>query len=252
MINPSELMGKAYYEDSNYMSVSSYKQYLKCEYGGLQPFGESTVPMLVGSFVDAFVEGTLDEFRAEHPEILSSRGTRKGELKSEFILAEKICEYITKDKVFSQFMSGQKQTVMDGEIAGVPWKIKMDSYSPHIAISDLKVMASITNRNGEFIDFITPYGYDLQLAVYQSIVFQNTGERLPCFICAIEKSDPINSVIVQIPQDHMDAVLYMVKQNAEHFYHIRQGLIEPVKCGHCKHCVSARSVTPIISLGDLV
>ena len=252
MINPPELLGKAYYEDSSYFSVSSYKQFLKCEYAGTQPFGDPTSSMMVGSYVDAFIEGTLEEFKAEHPEIISSRGSSKGELKSEFKLAEQICTYIENDPVFMQFMSGEKQTAMTGEITGVPWKIKMDSYVPNKAISDLKIMANITNQDGEYIDFITRWGYDIQMAVYQEIVYQNTGEKLPCFICAVEKKDPLNSVIVHLPQNHLDAVLYTVKQQAQKFWSIKTGESEPEYCGHCRHCLPLRKGTPLISLEDLV
>jgi len=234
------------------MSVSSYKKYKHCEYAGTKPFGEPTPSMLIGSYVDAWIEGTLDEFREEHPNIYSSRGKTKGMLKSEFKLAEEICRYIENDKVFMQFMSGDKQTVMTGEIEGVPFKIKMDSYSKGVAINDLKVMADVTNRRGEFIDFITPWGYDIQMACYQEIVYQNTGERLPTFICAVEKKKPLNSAIVQIPQYHLDAVLFEVKQRVERYYQIRQGLIIPDRCGKCKTCISEQTETKIMTLEDLI
>lgn len=253
MINPPELnTDELYFADKSRFSVSSYKQFLKCEYSGTIGFGQPTSAMLVGSYVDAYVSGELEKFVEQHPEIISSRGATKGSLKSEFALAEEICKYIDNDKVFSQFMSGDKQTVMTGEIAGVPWRIKMDSYSKGIAISDLKVMANITNRNGDYIDFVTQFGYDIQMAVYQNIVFQNTGERLPCFICAVSKTEPINSIIINIPQHHLDAVLYEVKQNAPRFWEVKNGLVSPKMCGKCNHCIQSRKTTPIISLEDLV
>lgn len=253
MINPVELStDDLYYADANYFSVSAYKSFSKCEYSALFPESKKTTPLLVGSYVDRYVEGTLDIWLSEHPECFVSTGKNKGELKAPFKEAQQICEYISNDKVFSQFMSGEKQMVMTGDINGVPWKIKIDSYSPHIAINDLKVMATITDRSGKYIDFITPWGYDIQMAVYQEIVRQNTGELLPCFICAVSKTDPINSVIVNIPQYILDTTLYTVMENAPHYWMVKQGCETPIKCGKCATCLRERKGTPIINLEDII
>lgn len=253
MINPKELSNdELYYKDKKYMSVSRYKKLLHCELDGTNDWSTPTDSMLVGSYVDSFVEGTLNNFKENHPEIISTRGATKGELKKEFQMADQICEHITNDPIFSQFMSGEKQVVMTGEIAGVPFKIKMDSYSKGIAINDLKVMASVTNKRGEYIDFITGWGYDIQLACYQEIVRQNTGEQLPCYICAVTKETPINSIIINIPQHILDRRLYDVQENINHFYDVFTGEVEAIGCGKCKYCISQRRETPIISMEELV
>lgn len=240
-----------YFEDEYYFSVSRFKRFRDCEKKGMQPWGDPTPSMLIGSYVDAYIEGTLDKFKEEHPEIISTRGASKGGLKSEFQLAERIIDHITKDKIFMQFMSGEKQTIMTGDIMGVPFKIKMDSYSPGIAINDLKVMATVTRKDGRYIDFITPWGYDIQLACYQEIVRQNTGEKLPCFICAVTKENPINSVIVQIPQTILDIALYQVESTIQRYYDIWMGATDPIGCGVCDVCVESRKETPIISLTEI-
>ena len=242
-----------YYEDDEYMSVSAFKKLRKCEIDGRQVYVKSkSSALLIGSYVDSFIEGTLDKFKEENPEVFSSRGASKGELKAEFKQAEQICNFIMNDKVFAQFMSGEKQTIMTGEIAGVPFKIKMDSYSPNIAINDLKVMRSVTDSKGNFTDFITPWGYDIQLACYQEIVKQNTGKKLPCYICAVTKETPINSVIVNIPQVILDRALYEVESLIEHLYDVKMGKVSPVGCGVCGTCISTRNTTPIISMIDLM
>lgn len=252
MINPVELStDDLYFSDTKYMSVSRYKKLKHCEVGGLSDFDGSSIPLLVGSYVDSYVEGTLDKFIEEHPEIISSRGVTKGELKSDFKQAEEICRYIDNDKILQDFLSGEKQVVMTGEINGVPFKIKMDSYSKGIAISDLKIMRTITDNKGNYYDFISSWGYDIQLAVYQEIVFQNTGERLPTYIAVVTKENPINSAIVHIPQEVLDSRLEEVGENATRFYEIWQGLTIPIGCGKCKSCISRRISTPIISLETL-
>jgi hypothetical protein len=243
-----------YYEDDEYMSVSAFKKLKNCEVDGKTVYDESnkTDAMMVGSYVDAFVEGTLDKFKEENPSIFSSRGTTKGELKSEYRNADLICEFIKNDKHLQQFLSGQKQTIMTGEIGGIPFKIKMDAYSPSIAICDLKVMKTITDSKGNFIDFITPWGYDIQMACYQEIVRQNTGEQLPCYICAVTKESPINSAIIHIPQDMLNTALYTVESEIQHLYDVKMGKVEPIGCGVCNTCITKRATTPIISLGDIL
>ena len=248
----AELTSANYFEDDNYMSVSAFKKFRKCEIDGRVPFGTMTDSMLIGSYVDAYVEGTMDEFIEKYPQVFSSRGATKGELKTEYKNADEICKFIDNDHIFSQFMSGEKQTIMVGEINGVPFKIKMDSYSPHIAINDLKVMRTVTNPQGEYYDFITQWGYDIQLACYQEIVRQNTSEQLPCFICAVTKEIPINSVIVQIPQYILDKALYKVEAEIQRYYDVKMGKEQPIGCGKCKSCISARVSTPIISMEDFV
>lgn len=243
-----------YYQDDEYMSVSTFKKLRHCEVDGRIVYDNSSPSdaMLVGSYVDAFVEGTLDKFKEEHPEIISTRGASKGELKSEYKQADVICDFIKNDKTLSQFLSGDKQGIMTGKISGIPFKIKMDSYSPHIAISDLKVMRSITNSKGEYYNFISAWGYDIQLACYQEIVRQNTGEQLPCFICALTKENPINSAVINIPQEILNQALYIVQSEIQHLYDVKMKNVEAVGCGRCNSCISMRKETPIISMFDLI
>jgi len=246
------LTAENYYEQDEYMSVSAFKKFQKCELDGLEQFNSSSTAMLVGSYVDAYVEGTLDKFKEEHPELYSTTGKNKGELKVDYKQAEEICKYIDNDKVIQQFLSGDKQTIMTGTIAGVPFKIKMDSYAQTKAIVDLKIMRSVTDTSGNYIDFITQWGYDTQLACYQEVVFQNTGLRLPCFIVAVTKETPINSVVIQIPQEILTRALERVKIDIEHYYDVKMKKVEAVGCGVCATCISKRKVTPIISMYDIM
>ena len=71
-----------------YMSCSQFKDFLKCEEMALAKISgdyrfPATNAMLIGSYVDAHYEGTLDIFKAKHPEIFKRDGT----LKSDFTKA---------------------------------------------------------------------------------------------------------------------------------------------------------------------
>lgn len=247
----NNLTTENYFEDTGHLSVSKFKRLMRCENQGLSEWGNPTPSMLVGSYVDAHVEGTLEQFKEEHPEIISTRGATKGQLKTEFKQANEIIDFIDNDENLQNFLSGEKQRIMTGEIKGTPWKIMMDSYDEGVSIVDLKVMRSITNSDGSYYDFISAWGYDIQLAVYQEIVRQNTGKQLPVYIAVVTKESPINSAIVHIDQHTLDLAMVLVETHTERFYDLMTGKLFPIGCGTCKTCISRRNKTPIISLDEL-
>ena len=154
-----------------YMGASQFKAFDRCEAAAIaETVGEyekeKTTSLLVGSYVDAHFEGTLDLFKAKNPEIF----TRSGDLKSEYKKAENIIQRIERDRLFTEFMSGEKQVIKTGEIEGVPVKIKMDSYFPGDKIVDLKIMrdfAPVYVEGKGRLNFIEAWGYDIQAASYQ-------------------------------------------------------------------------------------
>lgn len=253
MINPDFLStDELYFADKEFMSVSRFKKFLKCEVDGMTDWSEPTSSMKVGSYVDAHMSGVLDKFKEDNPDIISSRGVSKGQLKAEFKKAEEVIEFMDNDPTIQQFLNGDKQTSMTGKIAGVPFKIKIDIYSEGIAINDLKCMQTITNSDGEYYDFISKWGYHYQMGAYQEIVRQNTGNILPCFIIAVTKESPVNSAIINIPQTTLDVALYEILGNIGRFYDIWKGEVDPIGCGKCKSCIGSRKETPIISMDELL
>ena len=188
MSNLIALTPENYYsQEANmqYVSVSQYKDFngttgkLGCEaYAMAKLRGEveevSTTPLLVGSYVDAYFEGTLPTFSAQHPEIFSSRGKTAGELKAEYKQASAMIDRAEKDKVFMQYMAGDKQVIMTGEINGIPVKIKIDSCDGK-RITDLKTVKSVTETFyakdlGQRLNFCEWWGYDLQGAVIEKYI----------------------------------------------------------------------------------
>ena len=121
-----------YFSQNNnrkYCGSSQFKQFMKCPakamaiLNGEWEEGDS-VALLVGSYVDAYFEGTLDEFKAQHPQIFK----KDGSLKAEYTHANRIIERVSRDELFMKYMSGRKQVIKTGLIEGVPFKIKIDSY----------------------------------------------------------------------------------------------------------------------------
>lgn len=231
----------------HYMSVSQFKAFEKCQASALAEINgeyerdEKSTPLLVGSYVDAYFEGTLEQFKQDYPEIFKRDGT----LKAEYIQAEAIIERIQRDKLFTEFMGGEKQVIMTGEICGVPVKIKIDSLLPD-KIVDLKIMRDFENvRDAEkgFLPYFEAWGYDIQGAVYQEIVRQNTGKVLPFYLAAATKEKTPDIDIVYMNPKSLDFALEQFKANVELYDAIKKGVIEPERCGKCDYCKSTKVLT---------
>lgn len=238
-----------------YMSVSQLKSFRKCEAQAFAEINgeyarEVTTALLVGSYVDAFFEGTLDDFKANHPEIL----LKNGGLKSDFALAETMIERVCRDEEFMKYMDGEKQRIFTGEIAGVPFKGKLDVYHEGRCIVDLKTVRSFEEiwQNGVKISFVEAWEYDTQGAVYQELVYQNTGEKLPFVIAAVTKEKVPDIALVSVPQERLDSRLEAVKQYAPRCQSIKNGEIQPEKCCKCDYCKATRKLNGVIDYRELV
>lgn len=245
--------------NKEYMSVSQYKDFagtygkMACEFSAVEKLEErweqkKTTPLLVGSYVDSYFEGTLEEFKKENPEIF----TQKGELKANYKQAERIIARMERDPLFMQYMSGEKQVIMTGELFGAEWKIKIDSFVRGIAITDLKVMASITKlewvKDIGYLDFVRYWGYDIQGAIYQEIVYQNTGERLPFYIAAGTKEEEPNIEVIQVTQNYLDEAKHMVETNMPRILRVKNGEAEPDRCEMCDCCRHTKVLKRPISI----
>lgn len=207
--------------------------------------------MVVGSFVDAFFDNTLDKFKEEHPECF----TQKGELKAAYKRAEKMIERCTQDEYFMKFMGGQKQVIMTGFWAGCDWKIKMDSFIPGKLICDLKTSQDIRKTwrvEGGYATFIEAFNYDKQLALYQKIVEINTGEKLPCYIAVVTKEEYPDIEIIEIDQPTLDFALEQIKENIDNVLAVKDGEVVPSRCGHCNYCKSTKKLMKPINYRDLI
>jgi len=227
-----------YRTNHDYLSFSTFSKYLECEAAARAHYKEpSSTAMLVGSYVDAHFSGESEQFRGEHPEIYNAK---TGELKADFKQANSIIERIESDEVFMKAMSGEKQRIMTGEIDGVPVKIKMDSYIPDKAIVDLKVMKDFKKAWSDsfrsYTSFVEAFNYDIELALFQEVVFQNTGKRLPCYLACITKEDPADVAILSFPQDKLDEAMKIFRSHLPRIKGIMEGKIAPHRCNTCAYC----------------
>ena len=241
-----------YYQSTEFMSVSLFKQFQRCPAcamaqlrGEWKP--EKSKALLLGSFVDEALTGTdesMREFLFTNEQDIFKRGGGKY---AEFVQAEETIERIKQQPLMMHYLSGEHQRVMTGEIEGVPFKIKMDSYQPGEYIADLKYMASLRSPN-LFEPMIKYWGYDMQAACYQEIVRQNTGETLPFYFVVATKEKPAHLEVGEINQFNMDEALENVKKNIKRYWDMKNGDIEAERCEayDCVYCTTTKKITQAI------
>ncbi len=278
-----KLTNKNYYgaaASNAFMSVSQFKQFQKCEAMAMAELkGEYVRPksdaLLLGSFVDEMLTGTKKsqiKFVAENYSELFQKSSKiyvamnkLEDVKSQvafvtdyysdifhtdnkpyatIVQALETIDRIKKQPLMMEHLSGKHQTIMTGEIAGVPFKIKMDSYHPDKIIVDLKYMASLRSPN-LFEPMVKYWGYDIQGAVYQEIVYQNTGKRLPFCLDIGTKEKPAHLAVAEIKQYDLDEALEKVIKNAPRYQAIKNGEIEPERCEEydCNYCTETAIIT---------
>ena len=241
--------------NKKYTGSSQIKSFLSCEARTIAELNEEwdepkSDSMLVSSYIDEAISGTLDTFKEQNPQIF----TRTGDLKAQYKIAEKVLEQIHDDPMFLKYIkTGENQVIMTGKISEVPVKIKIDSYFKDKAIIDLKAIKDMNLLWNEEIhqkvNFIDYYDYLLQAALYQEIVRQNTGKQLPFIIAVCTKQEYSERALLSIPQEELDMKLEFLKQYLPHIQELKEGKIEPSYCGKCDYCKSLAKCDKIYEYG---
>lgn len=243
--------------DQVYCSASQYKDFEGCpirpgcEERALKTISgefvpETTKAMLMGSILDALWENDDPEYILQRfPDCVSSKGATKGQLKAEYQQIINIYQRTLREEKFCAYMSGDKQTIMTGVIEGLPFKIKIDSFIPGKAITDLKTTQSLDRNfryfipdSGERVPFYIAFGYDIQLAIYREIVRQNTGDTLRCYLAAVDKKPHPICDIIELTPKILDEALEGIKRNCADIIALKNGEVKPIRCNNseCDYC----------------
>lgn len=249
-----------------YMGSTQFKGFQRCEAAELARLRgayrrEKTPALLVGGYVDAYFEGTLDRFKEENPGIFR----RDGALRAELLQAETIIRRMEADGLYMLLMSGEKQVIRTGELAGVPFKIKMDSLlSPAAcaaisrrfpaaaeafglgngAIVDQKVVRSFADVWDETrrVRWWKYWRYDLQGAIYQAV----EGRMLPFILAAGTKEEQPDLQAVYLRDQVLEAALAEVEALTPRFQAVKEGRERPRRCGRCAYCRATRRLSGIL------
>lgn len=257
-------------EEANreYMSVSQWKDFHGClGLHGCEAMAmaklsgsfkqEMNLALLIGSYVDAYFEGTLDQFIIEHPEVFTKASIDKGnpQLLKIYENANKMIARCERDTLFMGYMAGDKQTIFTAEMFGAKWKIKIDSYLKGVAIVDLKTSQNMRKiysvKDTGAVNFVEYLGYIYQLAVYQKVTEIATGEHLPCFIAGVSKEKVADIEIIWIPDEYMKVALAEIEASMPMILMVKNGEVEPTSCGKCDYCKENRVLTEAIPFYDL-
>lgn len=240
-----------------YCGASQFKSFLKCPAKALAKIKgeyveEQTEALLIGSYIDAYFSNEMEDFKIKNGEKMFKKD---GTLKAEYKKADQIIECIENDPQMKKSLSGEHQVIMTGEIAGVPFKIKIDSYFPDKLIVDQKVMKDMepiwNDEIGYKENFVEHWGYNIQGAIYQEIVYQNTGKKLPFVLSVVTKEKVPSKALLRIDQEDLDIALDEVKHYAPIFDKMKKGLIPVEKCGKCDYCKETTMVEKIVSYHEL-
>lgn len=240
-----KLTADNYYTPSPYMSASQFKAFLNCEACALAEADgewrrEPSSALIQGQYVDAYFTGNVEEFREKHPELFKKDGT----LKSTYSVCEAAIDRIERDPVAFAHLQGDKQVIITGEIEGVPCKGKLDVLHDD-RIVDLKCMRDFAPvwKDGERLDFIRAWGYDIQAFFYTELVRQQYGKDLPFYILAVTKEASPDLMLVEIPDWLINSAGEVVRHFIKRFDGIKKHEIEPKRCGRCAYCKETKRLT---------
>ena len=205
-----------------------------------------TTALLVGSYIDAYVEGNIDEFIEKHPEVISSRGASKGQLKAEYRAAEKMINRFERDAFFMSYLEGEKQRIYEGVIGGVPFKAMADIVADDKTV-DFKTVANFDEMwlDGQKVSFIRYWGYDIQGAIYQELRRQTDGKKLPFYLACVTKEPVPDIAVIQIGDEIMAERLKEIEYAAGRYQAIKMGLIDPVRCEKCDWCKATKELKEV-------
>lgn len=251
-----ELNSRNYFDleaGREYFSASQVKSFKKCEASALAEInGDYIRPMstalTVGQYVDEALTGDLESWLPNHPEILKRDGT----LKADYEGAKLMVERAMRDPLFMEYMDGEYQQIITGELFGVPFKAKYDVLHDD-KIVDLKTvrdMSPVYLPGQGRVDFATAWDWPLQMAIYQRLYEQKTGKRLPCYLAVITKETPADIAVIQVEQERMDAEMAWLEQLLPRYEAIKSGAIEPERCEKCAYCRETKVLEEPVLLGE--
>ena len=252
----------------DYMSASQYKAFRKCEAAAMAELSgeierKNTAALSVGSFIDAYFSGEMEQFKAQNPGIF----TKKEELRAEYIKAMEAAKRIERDELARMLISGRHQVIKTGKIGGVWFKSKYDSLLSSNAVEnickkfpavralvpfggamivDLKYMKDFDDiyddDMGEYVNFIEYWGYNYQGAIYQAI----DKRHAPFVILGVTKDDTPDLNAFYVPDEDLADCIAEIETNAPRYDAIKKGKTAPTGCGKCAYCRSQKKLDEII------
>lgn len=251
-----------YSQEANlqYMSVSQYKDFLKCEAAALAKLQgkwveEHNDSLLFGSYVHAWLEGTMDQFKEKTPELF----TKKGELYSQYKHADEMIETLQNDGLCMFALQGQKEVIITAELFGTHWKAKLDVYKPEDGrFVDLKTVKSIREKVWSdelgYCSFVEAYGYTVQMAVYAELEKRYSGRDnwLEPLIVAVSKEKHPDKAVINFDEGILEYELGEVEVKLPHVLEVKSGVKQATRCEKCPYCRRTKRLSGTIHYSQLI
>lgn len=253
--------------NKEFMSVSQFKEFRQCEAAALAKLNgeveESSNPaLLVGSYVHAHFEGNgaLEKLVGQHPEMFASTGKTKGQLKSEFQIANKVIERIESDPFCMFVLDGDKEVIITQELGGVMWKAKLDVLNREKGrFVDLKTGRDLyarhwSTRYGTWVSFVEHYDYPIQMSTYAELERLDAKRETylePLMVAASKEQIPAIEIVTGFA-DRIDLELKLMLEALPRVLAVKEGRELPTRCDKCEYCRSTRKLNRMIHYADLI
>ena len=244
-----------------YMSTSQFKSFEKCEaavmaelYGLYKP--EDKECYLEGKLFEAAITGNEQSFLDDHPEMVSSRGATKGQLKSNYKDVIAAADAFLRQEVFADIIKRcEQQVIVTGVIGGVKFKGCVDFYDPVTGNGyDSKCMRnfsrSYSSDFGCSVNWYFAYGYQYQLAIYRELIKQTFGRAGRQHLIAATKETVPNVAYICFADTVLDSALEIVEEFAPRYDAIKRGEVQPKRCEHCDYCKETKIIKDCTMIGD--
>ena len=253
------------------MDISTFKAFKTCEAEALAKWKgewseEETTALLVGNYVHSYFESKDSHeafIEAHKKEMISSRGKTKGQLKSDYKVANSMISTLENDQAFQNiYMPGDKEVIVTGKIAGHDWKGKIDSLNlKEKTFYDLKTVDDIHKSHydrdeGSRVNFVKDRGYYYQIAMYRELIRQTFGVDCTPFIFAVSKQKPypdhealdFNSIK---DQDWLEEAMQDILTRQDHYFDLIEGKVKPKRCGKCAYCRATKQISGWVHAAEI-
>ena len=248
--------------NEHYMSVSQFKQGLECEARMVaelkgdykRPFSKA---LIVGSYVHSYFEGfyQFNKFESDNKDLIFKKNGAKY---SEFEQALAMIHTLDNDEFCMYALTGEKENIYTGELFGIQWKIKVDNINHEkLFFSDIKSAKGLrdrywSNRFGRYVSFVEMYGYDIQMAIYQEIIRQNTGAVYLPYIVAVTKENVPDKAIIHFDEETLQSALEFASERIDSVSDAKRGEKKPIRCNKCEYCRLTKKLENVISMYELL
>ena len=243
-----------------YMSNSQFKAFEKCEAAALAELnGEYSLDKDAykeGKYFEACVCNREQQFLFQNPDMVSTRGTTKGDLKNNYKkVAGSVKTFMKQERFIDIIDRCKRQVIVTGEISGILFKgmidfLDMETFEGYDTkcMKDFKKVFS--NNEKMYINWYFAYGYHYQSAIYGELIRQKFGRAGRQHILAVTKEDIPDVTALYFSDEILHNALEIIKEYAPRYDAIKQGKIDPERCEICEYCRKTKIITNFEMVGE--